>query len=95
MFFNLASIFLGLGAWITGYWFLTRLHCSPFVPLASFACCSMSVLFQLFELCRRADLGDASAIFDTIGAIRLCALVLISVTLLLHLFAIMRRRKRL
>ena len=94
MFYNLSSIFLGLTAWLMGWWYVTRLHCSPLVPFGSFSCCAMSLLFQLMELEHRADLGDASAIYDTVGAIRFCAVTLISVTMLLHLLAIYRRRKQ-
>ena len=92
--YNLGSIFLGLTAWLMGYWALTRLHCSPLVPYGSFSCCAVSLLLQICELERRADLEDASGIFDTVGAIRLCAVALISVTLLLNLLAILRRRKQ-
>ena len=92
MFYNLGSIFLGLTAWILGYWYLTRLQCSSFVPFCSFSCCSVSLLFQLLELKRRAVAEDACGFYDTIGAICLCAVVLVSGTLLLHLLALLRRR---
>lgn len=92
MLYNLGSIFLGLTAWILGYWYLTRLHCSPLIPFCSFSCCCISLLLQLLELERRADAGDASGIYDTIGAIRFCACVLIAVTVFLHLAGLLRRR---
>lgn len=90
--FNLGSLFLGLTAWILGYWYLTRLHCSPFVCFGSFSCCCLSLLLQLMELERRAEAGDASGFYDTIGAIRFCAFVLIAVTVFLHLAGLLRRR---
>ena len=91
--YNLGSIFLGLTAWFMGWWALTRIHCSPLVPYGSFSCCALSLLLQICELERRADLGDASAIYDTVGAIRFCAVVLVSVTLVLNLLAALRRKK--
>lgn len=93
--YNIGSILLGLTAWLMGYWHLTRLHCSPLVPYGSFSCCTLSLLLQICELERRADLEDAIGIYDTVGAIRFCAVALISVTLLLNLFALIRRRKQL
>lgn len=93
MLFNLGSIFLGLTAWLMGYWHLTRLHCSPLIPYGSFSCCAVSLLLQICELERRADMEDTAAILDTVGAIRFCAVTLVCVTMLLNLFALLRRRK--
>ena len=92
MIYNLGSIFLGLTAWVLGYWYLTQLHCSTFVPICSFSCCCFSLFLQLLELERRAIAEDACGFYDTIGAIRLCAWVLILVTVLMHLAGLLRRR---
>jgi hypothetical protein len=86
-FFNLMSVLLGLCAWgIPIYAIITRRHRSGF-PSASFGLCSVSPLFQIFEIRHRIFIGDYAALEDTIHAIVLAATVLLCITLLLHIVA--------
>lgn len=86
-FFNLMSILLGLCAWgLPVYSIITRRHRSGF-PGASFGLCSVSLLFQIFEIRHRIFIGDFSALDNTIHAIVLAAMVLLCITLILNIAA--------
>ena len=88
--YNLASLALGLAAWVLAAAALFRK--SPWLPYGSFTCCAAALTTQFLEIRRRCLLGDFSAIDDTIEGILFAALSLTIVTLLLNAVALMRKR---
>lgn len=99
MIYNLGSIWLGLTAWMFGYWAIRRtilrkdIKASYICSMVSFGMCIFSLLLQLMEVGNRVDMEDLSAIYDTINAVIFAAKVLISVTLVLNIIAWTRIRK--
>ncbi len=93
-FLNVSSLLLGLLAW--GVPFLAVAHRSRFALccIGSFACCGLSLLFQLFELRHRVALEDWSALLDTAPAVTLAASVLFVGVLGCNLFVLLHRTRR-
>ena len=60
------------------------------MSLTSFALCLLALVFQFAELTHRAQIGDVSAILDTVGAVTQAAAVLSAITLLLNTLAFLR-----
>lgn len=91
VFLNLGSILLGLISWALPLASITlrkKSGTASFLSTASFACCSFSLLFQLFEVRNRVNLEDWSALMDTINAVILAAVVLICITAVLNIFSL-------
>lgn len=93
MFFNLASILLGLAAIVFAVHSIQVKGC--------LICCTvglgttgLSLLCQLLELKRLAGIGDFAAIDDTLGARCFAAGVLLAAVLILNLCALLRGRKQ-
>lgn len=88
-FLNLGSLILGLCAWVLACFAIksSRPSVSYRRSVGSLSVCAVSLLFQLFELNHRADIGDFSAIADTIRSIVFAACVLIVITALLNIAA--------
>ena len=83
---NVSSLLLGLAAWGFAIAGLKRRRMS----LTSFALCLLALVFQFAELTHRAQIGDVSAILDTVGAVTMAAAVLSAGTLLLNTLAFLR-----
>ena len=86
---NVSSLLLGLAAWGFGIAALRRGK----ISLTSFALCLTALVFQFAELTHRAQIGDVSAIFDTVGAVTLAAAVLSAGTVLLNTLAYLSSRE--
>ena len=91
VFLNSASLILGFAAWVFAIIAISKRikHCFPFI---SFVACILSLIFQILEINNRVNLGDFSAIIDTIGAVVLASVVMSSVTVILNLAALLRMR---
>lgn len=89
VFLNSASLILGFAAWVFAITAISKRnkHCFPFI---SFAACNLSLVFQILEINNRVNLGDFSAIMDTIGAVVLASAVMSSVTVILNVAALFR-----
>ena len=93
-FFNIGSLLLGLAAWILGA--LAIIGKNPEntgrLTLLSSESCALALLFQIFEIGNRAYIGDFAAIEDTIRAVAIASIVLITVTAVLNSVAINKKR---
>ena len=86
-FFNLMSLVLGLCAWgIPLYSILTRRYRSG-LSGASFGLCSISLLFQIFELRHRIYIQDYAGLEDTIHTVVLASMALLCICLVLNIAA--------
>ena len=85
---NVSSLLLGLAAWGFGIAALRRRK----ISLTSFALCLTALVFQFAELTHRAQIGDMSAFFDTVGSVTLSAAVLSAGTVLLNTLAYLSSR---
>lgn len=85
-FFNIGSVVFGLAAWVLPIVAKGRTDKSDLVKfiVASFASCAISIVLQLFEIQRRVQLNDFSAIMDTIGTVCWVSLALVVITTLLN-----------
>ena len=88
-FLNLSSLLIGLAAWGFGIRAVRRGRMSP----VSFSLCILALVLQFIELTHREQIGDISAIMDTIRAITLAAVTLSAGTVTLNLLAHYRGRK--
>lgn len=89
-FFNLGSLILGFTAWILACFAIKSkaLSASYRLSAGSFGICAVSLLFQFFEISHRVDIGDFSAIADTIRSTVFAASILIIVTIFLNAVAV-------
>ncbi len=93
---NIGSLILGACAWL----FAGLANTTPkaFIShrntLASFSLCAISLVFQLFEINRRVLLGDYAAIEDTIRAVLIASVALVSITIILNLVAIAKSKNK-
>ena len=62
--------------------------------LVSFGLCAISRVFQLFEINRRVFLGDYAAIEDTIRAVLIASVALVSITMILNLVALAKAKNK-
>ena len=85
---NVSSLLLGLAAWGFGIAALRRRK----ISLTSFALCLLALVLQFAELTHRAQIGDVSAILDTVRAVTMAAAVLSTITLLLNILAYLRSK---
>lgn len=88
---NLLSLLLGLLSWGLGIAAAVR----PGIRWASagslLSCC-VSLLLQLAEVHRLTELGDWSALMDTMDAVLAAAILLVAVTATLNLIALFRTK---
>ena len=89
MFYNLGSITLGLLAW---FFAVIGLNHGAKFQSSSYICCCIALVLQFLELRRLCEIGDLSAVLDTINGITICAIVLTTVTILINLYASRKRR---
>lgn len=93
---NLGSLILGVGAWL----FAVRAIAAPKARIshrntvASFSLCTVSLVFQLWELTRRVGLRDYAAVEDTISAILTASAALVVVTMVLNLAAFVKAKNK-
>ena len=86
---NVSSLLLGLTAWALCVRAVRRERMS----LGSFFCCLLAMVLQFAELYHRAEIGDISAILDTVWGILLAASTLAAGTLILNTLAHLSGRK--
>ena len=89
-FFNLGSLALGLGAWALACLAIIskKAFASYLLSVSSLSVCAVSLLFQILEISHRVDIGDFSAIADTIRSIVFASRVLIVTTVILNTVAV-------
>ena len=85
---NIASLILGLIAWILPTINLLK-HESPSrswmtLTFLSFSACSISLVFQIFSISEWVKVNDWTALMDTIGAIMTASSILIIGTIVLN-----------
>lgn len=87
---NIGSILIGLGAWALAFLALSakRTSTSRRFSVTSLSCCAISLIFQFCEIANRANHGDYAAIEDTIRAIIIAAIILVTVTAILNFAAL-------
>ena len=93
---NIGSIILGAFAWLFAGLAITtpKVFTSRKNTLVSFSLCAISLVLQLFEINRRMLLGDYAAIEDTIRAILIAGVVLVSITIILNLVALVKTKNK-
>lgn len=89
---NLGSVVLGLVGWIIPVIRLKHLAkgrggLGDYAHILSMGACGMAIWFQICYDEHLVDIGDWSALMDTIGAVRKIALFLLVTTLLINLIA--------
>ena len=93
---NLGSLILGISAWLFAIFAITA--CEAFRSyrntVVSFSLCAASLLLQLLEINRRVLLNDYAAIADTIRAILIASVALVSITVILNLVAIAKAKSK-
>lgn len=96
MLFNIASLVLGIGAWILAVLAIItpKADTSHRNIALSFSSCVLALVFQLFEINRRVIIGDYAAIEDTIRAVVIAAVVLSVVTVVLNIVAWVKAKRR-
>ena len=90
---NIISLVLGISAWGVAAVAISKPACFHKSTVLSFALCALSLVFQLFEISRRANLGDYAAIEDTIRAVIIASIVLVIVTIILNIIALIKTKK--
>ena len=85
---NVSSLLLGLAAWGFAIAALRRRK----ISLTSFALCLLALVLQFAELTHRAQIGDVSAILDTVQAVTMAAAVLSAGTLFFNTLAYLRSK---
>ena len=91
---NIGSLILGACALLFAGMAITtpKAFTSHRNTLASFSLCAISLVFQLFEINRWVLLGDYASIEDTIRAVLIASVALVSVTIILNLVAIVKAK---
>lgn len=92
---NIGSIVLGLGAWSFACMAIAskKTKIPHRFSVISFSMCIISLVFQLFEINNRVNIGDFAAIEDTIRAVIMAAVVLVVVTIVLNVVALFKNKK--
>lgn len=86
---NLLSLLLGLVSWGLGAAAVIRPGIRWTSAVSLLSCC-VSLLLQLAEVHRLTELGDWSALMDTMDAVLAAAILLMAVTAVLNLIALFR-----
>lgn len=86
--YHLMSLLQGLLSWGMGTAAIFRK--GRFLIPASLLFCSISLLLQLFQVRQLVQIGDWSALMDTMDAVALAATVLLIVTAALNIAALLR-----
>ena len=88
---NLLSLLLGLVSWGLGAAAVIRPGIRWTSAVSLLSCC-VSLLLQLAEVHRLTELGDWSALMDTMDAVLAAAILLMVVTAVLNLIALFRAK---
>lgn len=90
------SLILGACAWLFAGLAVTapKTFTSHRNTLASFSLCAISLVLQLFEINRRVLLGDYAAIEDTICAVLIASVILVSITIILNFIALVKAKNK-
>lgn len=88
---NLLSLLLGLVSWGLGAAAVIRPGIRWISAVSLLSCC-VSLLLQLAEVHRLTELGDWSALMDTMDAVLAAAILLMAVTAVLNLIALFRAK---
>lgn len=88
---NLLSLLLGLVSWGLGAAAVIRPGIRWTSAVSLLSCC-VSLLVQLAEVHRLTELGDWSALMDTMDAVLAAAILLMAVTAVLNLIALFRAK---
>lgn len=88
---NLLSLLLGLVSWGLGAAAVIRPGIRWTSAVSLLSCC-VSLLLQLAEVHRLTELGDWSALMDTMDAVLAAAILLMVVTAVLNLIALARAK---
>ena len=93
---NIGSLILGVFAWLFGGLAIAtpKALTSHKSTMVSFSLSAISLVFELFEINRRVLLGDYAAVEDTIRAILIASVVLVSITVILNLAALMKAKNK-
>ncbi len=85
---NLVSLLLGIIAWVVPFLAMRSSYkkCYNFI-IFSFSACIVSLCLQLFEINNRVQIGDLSAIMDTIGTVVWVATTFVVITIILNIIA--------
>lgn len=86
-FFNLGSLVLGVVSWLIPILAVCRCYKGrkqKSFSIYSFTSCAVALVFQLFEIRHRVNIEDFSAIMDTVGAVCVVAVILVTVTVALN-----------
>ncbi len=89
MWMNLGSLILGLAAWCLPVAAIARGRFTALWCTASLSACALSLGLVVFYLGHLVELGDWSALMDTVGVFRLCAAALLVGTLFLNSLAVL------
>lgn len=87
---NMLSLLLGLLSWGLGV-AAVRFRGSRWLSPASIFACSLSLMLQLRQVHCLVQIGDWSALMDTMDAVMLAGTVLLLVTAALNLTAFLKR----
>ncbi len=82
---NVASLLLGIAAWVLPLAAAARPARRGMFTAASFLCCALALVGQILSLGQRVFLGDFSGLEDTMGGTIGMVLILVAVTLALNL----------
>lgn len=93
---NIGSLILGVCAWLFGGLAIgtPNAFSSHRNTFASISFCAISLVLQFFEINRRVILGDYAAIEDTIRAVLIASIALVSITIILNLFAVIKAKSK-
>lgn len=93
---NIGSLILGVCAWLFAGLAITtpKASTSHKNTIVSFSLSAISLVFQLFEMNTRMLLGDYAAIEDTIRAILIASVVLVTITIILNLVAFLKAKNK-
>lgn len=93
---NIISLIFGACGWLFGWRAMTAsdAFASHRNTLVSYSLCAVSLLTQLFEINRRANLGDYAAIGDTIHGVLLASVVMVCITVILNLTALVKAKNK-
>ena len=89
---NLASLLLGLAGWVLALGAIAKKG-SYAHSIGSLTLCGAALVVQFFEIRRRGEMGDWSALMDTVPALAMVAALLLAVTLVLNIIALWKHKK--
>ena len=90
---NIISLVLGISAWGVAVVAILKPTVSHKNTILSFSLCAFSLVFQMFEISRRVNLGDYAAIEDTIRAVIIASVILCVMTIILNVIAFVKSKK--